>query len=761
MSTRVEKGNTKFRPVIKQKTRPSATPAPQDARGRQSVEPAASMLPPSIVPERDLSVIPQVQVPNVVTTTSVPTVAAAPGRATSSNPTLIQISRATHRLGNEITIPGSRAFTQLVQTAPTRASQPPQISLEPVASYSGSPTVTVPILMPSREASALPIPEPGSSRGTPIFVSRLTTTPTPASKGKKRAEPEPEPPSADNTNATEHGRVALKRPKLSILQAEADRVKKKPPHRAKSKKIVDVDAEAEGDTTSREMSETESVQKKRRATRKNKPTADGERPSAIEVQPTRPRGKRKAREKETHAIDTSDNAELSDAMSESSPPKKRRRRASTMEGKEPLGTPEPIDPTQTTMGAICDDLGSGRMSSRWESSQLLYAEARKRAREERARAVAEAEELERETGRATGKRGAAKPVLPGEQTSNIEGDEETVENAGQDPDEFSYTESLKASHYAPQVRIGANGEVVLDMDSLQVDRAADPEFVEEYNHIEENDQSRYTNSNSWSKRRVVRWGKEDTALFYDALRQFGQNFDLIARVIPGRTYRMCKNKFKAEDKKNPALIDEALKNGVAVDLSTLSRMTGKDFTGPTPVIEARKALTFAEDEAAPQSTQENNATEQTEVVPITEANVPVSLLENADNPAIHTSQPITRHSASPPPPEALLNNTPTLSVSSFLPEVSLIADGSEGAATTVRAVLGPITIEPPRRTIGVPLGKVSQKPIQAKLPTVSNSSSPAVASTSKKSSPIKKREKKSLQEEGVEVLGLVNDHIEE
>jgi len=399
------------------------------------------------------------------------------------------------------------------------------------------------------------------------------------------------------------------------------------------------------------------------------------------------------------------------------------------------------------------------MSSRWESSQLLYAEARKRAREERARAVAETEELERETGRATGKRGAAKPVLPGEHSNNVEGGEETAEITGQDLDEFSYTESLKASHYAPQVRIGANGEVVLDMDSLQVDRAADPEFVEEYSHIEENDQSRYTNSNSWSKRRIVRWSKEDTALFYDALRQFGQNFDLIARVIPGRTYRMCKNKFKAEDKKNPALIDEALKNGVAVDLNTLSRMTGKDFTGPTPRIEAKKILTFAA-ETPPENTQENNMAEQMEAVPITERNVPVSLPENADNSAMPTSQSATRHSASPPPPEVPLDNTPRLSASSPLPEASSIANGSESAATTVRAVLGPITIEPPRRTIALP-PKISQKPTQSNLPTALNPSSSAVASTSKKSLPIKKRGKKDLQEEGVEVLGLVNDHIEE
>ncbi|KIJ27174.1 hypothetical protein M422DRAFT_122619, partial [Sphaerobolus stellatus SS14] len=241
------------------------------------------------------------------------------------------------------------------------------------------------------------------------------------------------------------------------------------------------------------------------------------------------------------------------------------------------------------MSTICDDLETGRISSRWESSQLLHAEAKKRAREERAKALAEADEEERETGRSTGRR-YPKPVLP---VAKHDGGETTIDNNGQNEEEFTYDETLKASQYAPQVRIGANGEVVLDIDSLQVDRAAD-DNAEEYSHVEETDQSRFTNSNSWSKRRVVRWSKDDTALFYDALRQFGQNFDLIARVLPGRTYRMCKNKFKAEDKKNPGLIDDALKNRVDVDLNTLSRMTGKDFSGPTPIIEARKTLTLAE-----------------------------------------------------------------------------------------------------------------------------------------------------------------------
>ncbi|KAF8509791.1 hypothetical protein JB92DRAFT_2943828, partial [Gautieria morchelliformis] len=65
---------------------------------------------------------------------------------------------------------------------------------------------------------------------------------------------------------------------------------------------------------------------------------------------------------------------------------------------------------------------------------------------------------------------------------------------------------------------------------------------------------------------------------------------------------MCKNKFKAEDKKHPGLIDDALKNSVAVgafycandisDIQTIYHRSwctvsydGKGFlSGPTPII---------------------------------------------------------------------------------------------------------------------------------------------------------------------------------
>jgi transcription factor TFIIIB component B'' len=86
-----------------------------------------------------------------------------------------------------------------------------------------------------------------------------------------------------------------------------------------------------------------------------------------------------------------------------------------------------------------------------------------------------------------------------------------------------------------------------------------------------------------------------------ALRQFGENYELISLIMPGRDRKACRNKFKAEDRRNPNRITWSLNNRLdygtsprpcctlriltySTDISTLSRMTGKDFSGPTPAI---------------------------------------------------------------------------------------------------------------------------------------------------------------------------------
>ena len=46
---------------------------------------------------------------------------------------------------------------------------------------------------------------------------------------------------------------------------------------------------------------------------------------------------------------------------------------------------------------------------------------------------------------------------------------------------------------------------------------------------------------------------------------FGTNFELIAKLFPGRCRRMCANKWKRESKLNPDRCDEAFTGGGGSD----------------------------------------------------------------------------------------------------------------------------------------------------------------------------------------------------
>jgi transcription factor TFIIIB component B'' len=58
-------------------------------------------------------------------------------------------------------------------------------------------------------------------------------------------------------------------------------------------------------------------------------------------------------------------------------------------------------------------------------------------------------------------------------------------------------------------------------------------------------------------------------LLFKAVQQFGDNFELVSMVLPGRDRKACKNKFKAEDKKNPARIQWCLENRIPWGMSRI------------------------------------------------------------------------------------------------------------------------------------------------------------------------------------------------
>ena len=76
-----------------------------------------------------------------------------------------------------------------------------------------------------------------------------------------------------------------------------------------------------------------------------------------------------------------------------------------------------------------------------------------------------------------------------------------------------------------------------------------------------------------ARQRPQHWGLDETRTFYGALRQCGTDFTLMTGFFPaasgrrGRTRRQLKSKFLAESRKNPKLVNLALRNRTALDVA--------------------------------------------------------------------------------------------------------------------------------------------------------------------------------------------------
>ena len=105
-----------------------------------------------------------------------------------------------------------------------------------------------------------------------------------------------------------------------------------------------------------------------------------------------------------------------------------------------------------------------------------------------------------------------------------------------------------------------NGKIVVDDQSLQVDRHANAaEEAEQMEEIVENELTRRVTSGSWMKRaKKEAWDEEATELFYQGLRMFGTDFQIISRMVPGMSRRHIKNKFIKEERAHPERINQVL-----------------------------------------------------------------------------------------------------------------------------------------------------------------------------------------------------------
>ena len=242
-----------------------------------------------------------------------------------------------------------------------------------------------------------------------------------------------------------------------------------------------------------------------------------------------PESHRKKRQRKS----TNDSSELGPVI----PPPKRPARNSSGSGRargqsvpalDPDAHPgEDLDPTTVTMAAICEDTGQGRVSSK--AAQVLdnHAAWKRSNKEKRARMRAtmeakkygrdeDAEERSVSTPAVEPSTSVATPpiaITPNRVAHNSPGG-----SAPEDPPEtghgFDYNHTMATSRFNVQIRIGPNGETIVDEESLFVDRAEEHE-TDNYVHVEESDATKFVNSGSYSKKfRGTRWTVEETDLFY-------------------------------------------------------------------------------------------------------------------------------------------------------------------------------------------------------------------------------------------------------
>lgn len=114
---------------------------------------------------------------------------------------------------------------------------------------------------------------------------------------------------------------------------------------------------------------------------------------------------------------------------------------------------------------------------------------------------------------------------------------------------------------APQVTLDADGNIIIDQDSLVVSAGTIGAAGNDHGMatVESHAYNEHVTSASYAKRESAhKWEAAETEQFYVALRKFGTDFSLMESSFPKRSRRQLKLKFKREEKENPDRVDQAL-----------------------------------------------------------------------------------------------------------------------------------------------------------------------------------------------------------
>ncbi|CAK8578868.1 unnamed protein product [Lathyrus sativus] len=89
-----------------------------------------------------------------------------------------------------------------------------------------------------------------------------------------------------------------------------------------------------------------------------------------------------------------------------------------------------------------------------------------------------------------------------------------------------------------------------------------------------------------------KWSKQDTEVFYEAVRQFGTDFSMIQQLFPDKTRHQVKLKYKKEERQHPLLLSDAVNN------------RSKDLSFFKLVVERQKQISNKEDQDTAEDTSD-------------------------------------------------------------------------------------------------------------------------------------------------------------
>ncbi|CAO2649365.1 Nn.00g067500.m01.CDS01 [Neocucurbitaria sp. VM-36] len=142
----------------------------------------------------------------------------------------------------------------------------------------------------------------------------------------------------------------------------------------------------------------------------------------------------------------------------------------------------------------------------------------------------------------------------------------------QDTADTALNEAALNAQQGAGVRIHlVNGTIQMVPNTGTVNREADADReIADYEIIEDRDITSRITSRSFMKNNKRfpndfvlpgqgrRWNRDSTDLFYQGLKSFGTDFQMISHMFPGSTRRSIKTKFTREERENPERIREAL-----------------------------------------------------------------------------------------------------------------------------------------------------------------------------------------------------------